>query len=99
MTVIGIPLGFVLLMAMILVWFISQTFVALLVGSKVLHYIGKNEHSKGWSLFTGLVVLGILSLVPIINFFVGIATYLIGVGALLIQKKNSYILLRQKKLI
>jgi hypothetical protein len=98
-TIIGIPLAFVLLMMMVVLWFIAETFVALLVGSKVLGYIGKNGDSRGWSLFTGLVVLGILSLIPIINFFVGTATYLLGIGALLIQKKNSYSVLREKNLI
>lgn len=98
-TVIGIPLAFVLLMAMILLWFISETFVALFVGTKILNFFRKEESSKGWSLFTGLAVLGVLSLIPVINFFVGMFTYLFGIGALLIQKKNSYTLLRQKELI
>ena len=98
-TIIGIPLAFVLLMALILLWFISETFVALYVGTKLLNYFRKEESSKGWSLLTGLVVLGILSLIPVINFFAGTLTYLFGVGALLIQKKNSYSLLREKNLI
>lgn len=98
-TIIGIPLAFVLLMALIILWFVSQTFVALFVGTKVLDYFRKDENSKSWSLFTGLIILGVLSLIPIINFFAGTFTYLFGVGALLIQKKNSYSLLRTKQLI
>lgn len=98
-TLIGIPLAFVLLIAMIVLWFISETFVALFIGTKVLNYFRKEESSKGWSLFTGLIILGVLSLIPVISFFAGTLTYLFGLGALLIQKKNSYSLMRQKQLI
>lgn len=98
-TVIGIPVALVLLMVLIVLWFVSEIFVALFVGTKLLNYFRKEKSSKGWGLFTGLVVLGLLSLIPVINFFVGTFTYLIGVGALLIQKKNSYALLRKKNLI
>lgn len=98
-TIVGIPIAFVLLMALILLWLISGTFVALFVGTKLLNYFRKEASSKGWSLFTGLLILGILSLIPIINFFTGTLTMFFGIGALIIQKKNSYMLLRKKQLI
>jgi hypothetical protein len=99
MTIIGIPLALLLFLALALLWFIAETFVALYIGTKVLNYLRREKSSKSWSLLTGLLVLGILSLIPIINFFVGMLTYLFGIGALLIQKKTSYSILREKKLI
>lgn len=98
-TIIGIPLAFVELMALIILWFISETFVALFIGTKVLNYFRKEKISKVWTLFAGLVILGLLSFIPVINFFAGMLTYLFGTGALLVQKKKSYSLLRSKNLI
>ncbi len=98
-TILGIPLGMVLLMAIILISFIAEIITALFVGSKVLKYFKNDKSSQIWNLFIGLVILGIISVIPVINVLVGIFTYLLGTGALLIQKKNSYILLRQKNLI
>jgi hypothetical protein len=99
MTIVGIPLALILMLALALIWFIAETFVALYIGTKLLNYLRREKSSKSWSLFTGLLVLGILSLIPFINFFVGMLTYLFGIGALLIQKKTSYSILREKKLI
>lgn len=98
-TVVGIPLAFVLLTAIFVLGFMSQIFAAIFIGKKLFGNFQKEPNSMDWSLFTGLLVLGILYLIPIINFFTAIFTYLFGIGALLIQKKNTYSLLRQKKLI
>lgn len=98
-TIIGIPVALMLLLTFIVLWFISQIFVALFLGSKILTYFNKQKSSIGWQLLTGLLILGVLSLIPVVNFLIGMLTYFIGIGALLIQKKNSYLNLRQKELI
>ena len=98
-TIIGIPVAIAFLMGMILLWFISEIVVALYLGSRLLFYFGKNGNSSNWSLFVGLALIHLLSLIPVINIFAGVFVYLIGTGASIMQMKNTYSLLRQKQLI
>ncbi len=98
-SVIGIPLSLVLFVAIILYWIFSGVIVSLFVGLKAQHYFGQQKTSLYWSYLVGLIIMTLVGLIPVINFLVGMAGFLIGTGALLLQKKTVYNLLRQKELI
>lgn len=98
-SVVGVPLAFALVVAMILYWIVSGITIALFVGIKAQYYFGQQKTSLYWSYLVGLLIMSLVSLIPIINFLVGMVSYLIGMGALLLQKKQVYSSLRQKEFI
>lgn len=98
-TVVGIPLAFALIIGMILYWIVSGIAIALFVGLKAQQYLGAQKTSLYWSYLVGLIIMTIIGVVPVINFLVGIISFLIGTGALLLQKKSVYTALRNKEII
>jgi len=97
LTVVGIPIGFILLTIIFITLYISKIFVALALGNKVLKILNR-KFSIGWTLVVGFVVYAILVSIPIVGFFVHILAVLVGLGAILIYKKDFYKQLRTKKL-
>jgi hypothetical protein len=98
-SIIGIPLAFALIVGMILYWIVSGIAIALFVGLKAQHYFGKQKTSLYWSYLIGLIIMTLIGLIPVINFLVGMISFFIGTGALLLQKKQLYSSLRQKEII
>ena len=87
-TVIGIPIG--LLLMAVYGWFLylSQLVLGVAIGSRFFGLEGK----KGWALFgtvaVGLLVVEVMMFVPILRLFVALAGLIVGVGALSIATKG-----------
>ena len=88
-TIIGIPLGLLLIPVFGFIVYFSKIFTALFVGRKVLLSFNMNER-RGWALFAGLLAYYLLKLVPVIGFFSGLAFTLFGLGAFILYQKSLY---------
>lgn len=97
-TVIGIPLALLFLFGFIAISCFGQIFISLAIGDKINNMRSKKS-SQILSFIIGLIVYYIIALIPVIGGIFLIFAWLVGVGALLITKKEYYFSLRQKKLI
>ncbi len=83
-TVIGIPLGLLLLVLYLWLLYASQLVIGIAVGSRLMGLEGK----KGWSLFgpvaVGLLVVQVLMFIPVVKALIFLAGLVVGVGALVI---------------
>lgn len=95
---IGIPIALILLAVFLIFLYLAKIFASLWIGGKLLGMIGL-EVSLGWALFIGLLIYVLLSLIPIIGWFITAVAVLIGFGALIIERRKGYLELRDKKLI
>jgi len=89
-TVIGIPVGLIALAVYGIGIYLSQLPVALLIGRLIIRRSTEVE-SKGLlvgALALGLVILVILRLIPFLGFWVGLATALFGLGAVVVSEKR-----------
>jgi hypothetical protein len=96
-TVIGIPLGFILLAVYFVGLYIAHIYVALFLGKKLFAY-AKKEVADVWSLLTGVVILAVVGLIPVIGGLVSFVVLLVGLGGLLLSEKETYDLMKDKKI-
>lgn len=85
-TLIGIPLIFIIAPLFGLLVYFSRIFLSLLIGTKVLQRFNLTK-SQPWALFTGLLIYSLLSLIYIIG---GITTFIftaLGLGAFILDQK------------
>jgi len=97
-TLIGIPLAFILLFATLLIAYLSKIFIAFFVGN----WLANKFHwktSNVLALVLGLIVYYILTMIPVVNGLIFIGSVLVGTGALLLTKKDYYQKLRAKNSI
>lgn len=89
-TVIGIPVGLIALAVYGIGIYLSQLPVALLIGRLILRRLTEVE-SRGLlvgALALGLVILVILRLIPFLGFWIGLATALFGLGAVVVSERR-----------
>jgi hypothetical protein len=96
-TVIGIPLGFILLAAYFIALYIAHIYAALFLGKKIFGY-AKKEVADIWSLLTGIVILAVIGLIPVIGGLTTFVVLLVGLGGLLLSEKETYDLMKNKKI-
>lgn len=85
-TVIGIPLALLLLVAYIIVLCFARIFIALLIGQWIL----KQKGNITWAFALGLIIFVIISLIPFIGGLFSFFATLFAVGAYLITKRDFY---------
>ncbi|HEX5394950.1 MAG TPA: polymer-forming cytoskeletal protein [Candidatus Saccharimonadales bacterium] len=85
-TVIGIPLGILLLLSWILVAITSGWFTAYYVGRMVWH----SQRNPLAIIVVGGVILLVLYLIPYIGFFMMLVSFWIGSGMVLLELKDRY---------
>lgn len=90
LTVIGLPLGIITLLLWSILLYLSQLPVGLLIGHLVL---GRNRplETKGFMigcLALGLLLLWLLKAIPVVGFFVWLASALFGLGAFVVSERN-----------
>lgn len=99
LTVLGIPLAFLLMVLYGIYAYISKIFVALAIGIWIFERNNPRKPHVVWALVVGLIIYEILGVIPFIGWLVGLVFWLIGMGALFITKREVYFTLRGKKLI
>lgn len=95
MTVIGIPLGLIVLFAYIVLLYISKIFVGLAIGRRIVTYVKKEISSPYWHLVVGLIVIAFAtrlpllgSRIPLLGFLISLIVILAGLGALVMTWKS-----------
>lgn len=94
-TLVGIPLALILLFTFLIIAYITKIFVSLVIGQKIFKFIGQRTKS-GWVLLMGLIVYGIITMIPVIGWIVSILVFLFGLGAVILEKKDFYRQLRSE---
>lgn len=87
LTMIGAPLGFIILALYFIYIYLAKIIVSLMVG----RYITKRADFKvkdGWSLFLGLAVYSALSLLPVFGGTIKFMVIIAGLGGLVIATKQ-----------
>jgi len=89
-TIIGLPLGLITLVLYGIALYLTQLFAGLFIGQLI---IGSSREvvSKGalvGALALGLAILNLLTLIPYLDFVIGLATVLFGLGAMLVSKRK-----------
>lgn len=98
LTVIGIPIGIFLFMALGLLCAVGHIYAAIYIGEGVFGAFNAGVH-RAWHLFTGLMILGIFTFIPILGWLARSIFVLIAVGALLFEKQATYRQMRAKHLV
>lgn len=97
-TVIGIPIGMFLFMALGLLCLIGHIYAALFLGRGVFTGLKTDVH-RAWQLLVGLIILGIFTLIPILGWLARAIFVLIGTGAILFEKHAVYRQMRARHLV
>ncbi len=87
-TVIGIPLGLIVLFAYIVILYISKIFVGLAIGRRIVTYAKKEISSPYWHLVVGLIVIAFATRIPLVGFLISLIVILAGLGALVMTWKS-----------
>ena len=88
-TIVGIPLGIMLLFFSSLLLYIARIFVMLWVGMLITEKLGKNI-SDMWAFVIGLIVYSVLVQVPVIGWVVPSVAAILGLGAIVSRLKETY---------
>lgn len=96
LTLIGIPFALLLLFGYSLIVYISGIFTSLTLGQLILRSVHPDSH-RMIAFVVGLIVLSFLSIIPILGGVVSFISVLLGVGGLLLTKKEIYSTLRHNK--
>ena len=80
-TVLGIPLAFVLGLVLLAAKVMGYVAVALLLGGRALPPLGVERATVGWELVAGTVLLLLVGSIPVLGWLVGVAVALLGIGA------------------
>ena len=97
-TVLGIPIGLMLGAMYLVTLYLGRVFVMLWVGQRLLQLVSDSP-SVAWAFVTGLVVYFIASLVPFVGKLVTVITITLGLGAILVTKKELVVKLREQKVV
>jgi len=87
-TVIGIPLGLIVLVSYMVILYISKIFVGLAIGRHILTYAKQEISSPYWHLVVGLIVIAFATKLPLIGFLISLIVILAGLGALVMTWKS-----------
>ncbi len=89
LTMIGIPLGIIMVLLYGIAWYLTTVFAAYLIGYKIWQKVFNKETHVLFLGLIGLFILFILSVVPGVRLIVSIITTLIGLGLIIEAVKNK----------
>lgn len=98
LTIVGIPLAFILLAGYLILIYFSKIIIAVVIGQKVFSISGKSA-SLIWALVVGLIIYAALVTIPILGWIIGLFAIIFGLGGLISERYYFYNELRSKKLI
>lgn len=98
-TIIGLPLGLILLIIYLILLYISRIYVGFRVGQYVLKKLKKETKFRALTMATGLLIVLIGINLPIIGIFIHFIVLLLGLGAIVLTGHDFYQELKEKKAI
>lgn len=93
-TVVGIQLGFLLLLLLALAIYSVQFLMGILFGRSLLSLLNRENISIYWSLVIGLAVYQILIQVPWLGFLLGLGGVFFGLGSILLYLRKNVLVNR-----
>ncbi len=93
-----LPLALLLLGIFLINWYIAKIFIIIWIGQKILSLFN-NPDATYLALLIGLIVYGLVTLIPILGGLIGLIVTLIGLGAIILEEQSFYKDLRSKKFI
>jgi hypothetical protein len=97
-TILGIPIALLIMMIYLVDLFIAKIFVAYAAGIWLVKRTNSQWRS-GWILLAGLLLYYILTAIPIFGGFVSFISLIVGLGSLLISKRNYHRELTEKNVL
>lgn len=97
-TVLGIPIGLMLVAIYLVTLYLGRVFVMLWAGQLIMRGLSDSP-SLSWAFVTGLIVYSLVSLIPLIGKLVTLLTIVAGLGAILITKKELVETLRKQQVV
>jgi len=93
-TIVGIPVALILLVALFVSFYVAKIFASLWIASYLFSFAKKKGRNIKVKLFfaTGLILLlyYIVGIIPIIGWLITFVLFLVGLGGLVLMKKNTY---------
>jgi cytoskeletal protein CcmA (bactofilin family) len=89
-SMVGAPLALILMALYFVSIYLSGIFIAMFVGQFILNYFKKST-TKEISLFLGVVVYTLLTMIPFVGWFVSFVSMLIGLGALIVAERRLHL--------
>ena len=97
-TVLGIPLALILAAVYPILLYWGRIFALHRLG-EALCRLFRASPRPGWALVLGLVVYGLLALIPVLGWLVILVVVLSGLGAEVIARKNLYVAARSQGIL
>jgi cytoskeletal protein CcmA (bactofilin family) len=85
-TVLGLPLGMILLAAYLISVYVSRAFVGLAIGRWLFRRLGRESVSPYLGLLVGLIILWLLIAIPFVGWLIHLLALLLGFGAVAIAR-------------
>lgn len=95
-TIIGVPIALMLLALYLFLWLFAIIPTALFLGQKILTRLGQKQNLI-LTLALGLLLLAVLELIPMVGGTIALVAMLLGIGGLILAKRDLYLELRSKK--
>lgn len=97
-TLIGVPVALILMALFLILLYVANLVASLAIGKKILESINQN-HNVYLQFVVGLVVISLAGIIPVLGGIFRFVLLMVGIGALVIYKKEVYQTLRAKKII
>jgi cytoskeletal protein CcmA (bactofilin family) len=96
-TLIGIPMGLIVIGGWLLLFYLAKIFAALIAGEWVLKkFRGGNAPARFWSLLLGLIIIILLLKIPVLGILLKLAILFLAYGGFVLAAVEWYEQLRQK---
>lgn len=95
--ILGIPIAFILMAVYFILLYLAKIWISLHLGILASRFLGAGER-RGWALFFGLFLYYVIGIIPIIGPLVTFILALLGNGMFILEKKELYTLMVEKKL-
>jgi len=89
-TLFGIPLAGLFMVVFLLYLYLGRIFVIAWAGKALFEKVGKGNYEK-WAFTCGLVLYALLTLIPIVGGVITALVMVVGLGTLLLAKKEVYV--------
>ena len=86
-TIIGLPIGLLLLTLFLWILYLSQLSLGIVLGNRLYTFEGKTGWNLFWRLAVGVIVIQVLTYIPYVRFLVNLAGVIFGLGAILLMMK------------
>lgn len=96
--IITIPIALILLAGYLIALYLTRIYISYFIGKKIFSQFTNKEYNY-WSLFVGLIIFAVISLIPIIGGIFVFLSVLFGLGTIFFKLKEEYLASREKGIL